>query len=187
MPMRRTTLILIISLVVVIAAGVGLYVTGYISLPTSNTNTTNTANIPLVNTSTNTATVTNTSLPSEVKGDTTLTGKLTIGGVALTISSMQYTTSHADVTASATSRLVMVYTDPIPVASVASVVDGMVAGMKVTYKGGEAEVRRYKVASDVVKNDRGYFLFEVPKTAGALTLVYGSDLNVQRVDVPAPK
>ncbi len=185
--MRRSTLILIVALVVVLGAAAALYLTGMLKLPTNNTNTsTQNENLPLVNSTTNTA-VTNSSLPANVQGDTILTGSLTIGGVKMTISSLQYTARYADVSASSGKQLVMVYTDPIPNASITAVVDGMTTDMKVTYTGGEAMVRRYKVASDTVKNDHGYFLFEVPKNAGALTLVYGADLSAQKLTIPAAK
>lgn len=182
--MRRSTLILLTVLAVVVSAG-GAYVwlmKDSLKLPwTSNSNTAvNTNTVAVVNT-TNTAT--SITLPTEVKGDTVASGTLKIGSVDVKISSQQKQVTADGVTADKGQTFLLVYFDAVEPANV-SVVDRGIRDVKVVNGVSSYPLLALKVASTYAKGDRGYLRFSIPEKATGLLLQLGSGTTLQTVTLP---
>lgn len=191
--MRRTTIILLAVLIVILGAGTYLWVTKTkIAVPwikESNTAVTNTANKNSASNSNTTVTPTppvNTSLPTEVKGDTAFSGTMSIGGVQLSLSSLQWTTSYNGLKPATGNKLLVIYIDPIPFMSVAAAMNGM-SQVSLSTSGGVISLLQNKIAGDSIKNDRGYLLFDVPTNAKDLFLQNGPGPTAQRLSIPVAK
>lgn len=183
--MRRTTLILIIVLVVVILGG-GAYLwmkKDTIQWPwISNTATNTTANNSNTVTHaqpTNT-TLVNASLPTEVKGDTEVSGKLAIGTIDLTISSQQKYASFNGDTAAKDQTILVVYFDQVQGSTVAAVDQGLRSAAVIDGKT-SYPVQVIKIANTAVKGDRGYLQFFVPAKSANLKLQLGSGTSLQSI------
>lgn len=184
--MRRTTLMLIIVLILIILGG-GAYLTytkTKIVFPWVNKATTTTTNNG-VTTTTNTV---NTSLktitlPTEVKGDTAVTGKLKIDTIELTISSQQKQTTIGAETADKGMTFLLVYFDPVAPTDVLAVDKGL---RQVKVNDGKADypVAGISVSSTTVKGGRGYMKFVIPTTATNLKLQLGTGATLQSVTLP---
>lgn len=173
--MRRTTLILIIVLAVVLLGGAGYlwWQRDSIVWPWNATSTTSTTNTSTTtNTTTNAAVVTNTTLPTEIKGDTDVTGTLTVGTVTVHISSQQKTDANNGQTADSGKTYLLVYFDALPSADVLAADQGL---RSVVVKSGTAtyNLESLKVASTAINGDRGYLQFTIPDAATNLKLVLG--------------
>ena len=190
--MRRTTLILLIVLAVVVIGG-GYYlatnkdkVTDLFNRNSNQTvNNTNQINTNRV-TNTSIAPV-NITLPVEVKGDTTLAGTLTVNGVTINLNSTLWTDSYLDLKAGEGKKLLLVYIDAVQPTQVAGLVGPITTNVSLLYQGGSSPVRRYKVASNQVKNDRGWLLFMVPAKATKIYLTNGTGPTAESVSIPGPK
>ncbi len=181
--MRRTTLILVIILIFVVLGGGGyLWVTHpAIVLPwASNTNSiTNTAT---TNTTTNTAPKTIT-LPTEVKGDTAVTGTFKLGQVTVTFNSQQKQATLDGVTADSGQTFLLVYFDGLSPADVVTVDQGL-RGAKLSDGHNTYSLLALKVASTYVTGDRGFLKFSMPDQATNLQLQLGSGATLQSVKLP---
>jgi len=188
--MSRTTKILLAVLAVMVV-GAGAYFamnwSKVTDLLNGNKNTAVVANTnaAVTNTTTNRATNLNVSLPSEVKGSVTLNGNLTVGGVKLHFGSLQWTNQYLDVKAATGKTLLVIFVDQLTAAQIAPVVDVLSQDVKLQVGGTSVDVRRFKIASDQIKNDRGYLLFEVPTNATNIALVRGSGPSSESVSIPA--
>lgn len=182
--MRRTTLILIIVLAVVLLGG-GAYVwlmRDSIELPwaattntTAVTNTATNTSLPTTNTSTTTA--------GEVKGETALTGTLTVGTAKLTLNSVTRNATVSGEQADAGKQFVVVYFDALEPALV-SVVDRGIREITVTDSKSTYALESLKVASTYAAGDRGYVRFVIPDTAKGLSLVFGTGATAQKIVLP---
>jgi hypothetical protein len=151
--------------------------------PNKNT-TTNSAVITNQPRNQNASYVTNVSAPVEVKGDTATSGTITVAGVALKISSVLRSPFYIDVTAAEGKTLMVVFIDPILSTQVAPVIDTIGSDIHLDFGTSSVSPRRTKIASDQIKNDRGYIIFEIPDSAKKLTLVSGSGPTAARLALP---
>ncbi len=180
--MPRTTLILVSLLVVVILGGAGyLWVTHTpITLPgakVTNVASTNT------NASVNTApSVIN--APVNAHGDTPLSGKLTVTGVEVAVSSLQRVATYEGAPADKDQTFLLVYIDPVKPEQVQAVnrallTDAHLLDGATTYK-----LLTLKVSSTLTLNDRGFLRFQVPTAAKNLKLGVGTGKDAQSVSLP---
>jgi len=144
-----------------------------------------------VTTNTNTAVVSNvnstlqvTNSPVEVKGTNAMTGKVTVGGVELTLNSYAKVDTINGVPADKGQTYLLIYFDAVAPASVSAVNQALIADAHllvgdVTYK-----LLALKVASTLVNNDRGSLQFMVPTTAQNTKLEIGTGASAQRVTLP---
>ncbi len=184
MALRRTTLILLIVLGVVIAAGVVLYfmfpdkVNEVLNRSTTtNTNTAVTAN---VNTS---ITPTNLSTTQDLSGDTALTASVKAGTTVVQFTSFDRVETFDQTPAPANQQYVVMYFEGVDGAATNAVFNALDTAQMVS---GNQRYSRdvLKVAANVVKNDRGYIVFIVPASSKNLTLEVGSGADVQSVKLP---
>lgn len=184
MAMRRTTLILLIVLVVVVIGAAALYLMFpdkvnevFSGKKTSNTNTTTTVN-------TNTVSVpTNLSTTQDLSGDTALTGSIKVGATTVSFTSFDRVDTFDQTPAPANQQYVIMYFEGIDGAATNAVFNALDTAQMVS---GDNRYSRgvLKVATNIVKNDRGYIVFVVPVDSQQLTLEVGSGANVQQVKLP---
>ena len=138
----------------------------------------------VTNTTSNTNTIVNATLPTEVKGDTAVTGKLTVNGVAVTISSFSKVGTFEGTQAEAGKIFVVLYIDAVKSADVISVKNGLQADAHLITNLETLPLASLKIASDTVSNDRGYMRFTASDKATGLVLEVGSGSTAQRVELP---
>lgn len=186
--MRRSTLILIIILAVVIIGGGAFFwlQKDTLTFPwdknTNTVTTTNTASVAVINTPTNTTPKTVT-LPTEVKGDTVVSGNLKVGDVNITVSSLQKQTTADGKTADKGQTYLLVFFDALEPTQIEAV-DAGLRGVTVSDGKTSYPLAGLKVASTYVKGDRGYMRFSIPDTAKTLTLQLGTGADKQTVKLP---
>lgn len=186
--MRRPILILIIVLaVILIGGGVYLWLTKTtITLPWSkltNTSTNTNSGVPVTITNTVNVNAKNVTLPSEVKGDTAVSGKLKVGDVEVNVSSLQKQTTSGNDTAEKGKTFLFVYFDPIAPTSVLAVDSGL-RGVHITDGKTTYAVASISVISTTVVGGRGYMKFIIPEGATNLKLQLGSGAALQSVPLP---
>lgn len=184
MVLRRTTLILLVVLTVLVVGAV----VGFIMFPErvkdalngkTNTNTTT----PTVTNTNSSTTPTNLSTPQDLNGDTPLTATLKFGTTELQFTSLDRLPTFDQIAAPEGQQYVVLYFEGIASAATAMVFDSLASAQLVD------GAKRYtpeklKVATDVVKNDRGYIVFITPSTAGKLMMEVGSGAEAQSVVLP---
>lgn len=180
--MRRSTLILIIVLILVLAgAGVWFWfnqgaLKSILNRSTVNTNTTTTGNL-------NRAPVTGT-IPNVVEGNQALTGTVKVHEVTVTLTSLLKTKSFESIGADKGKTYIVIYFQPVASTDVLKVKQGLEANAHVLAGTTVIPLDSIKVASDQVKNDRGYIKFVVLDTATNLQLEVGSGSAAQHVKLP---
>jgi|GEM_PF-2492926 len=187
----RTLTYLLIGLgVVVVGAGIYGYffrdrITEFFGQVTGNSNTVanGNSNNPALNV--NTVRFTNLSLAEEVKGSTSFNGKLTFSGTEVVLSSFSRMDVFSELNAAAGKTFLVVYIDQVTNAQATTIVGSISSSVSLDTSSGTVPLRRYKIANDEVKNDRGYLLFEIPTTAKNLTIVNGTGPLAQRVALPS--
>ncbi len=180
--MRRPILITVLIIVfLALVAGAYWFVVqqGKASWPwVSKTTTTTTTQ---TNT-TNTVTPKNVSLPTEVKGDTAVTGTLKAGTKTITISSQQkYATFNGSAVVSGKTYLV-VYFDAVAPAD-ALAIQSQIQSVSLSDGTTTYPLMYLKIASTTVKNDRGFFEYLIPTDAKNLQLQLGTDATKQTVTI----
>lgn len=185
MAIRRTTVILVSILALVVVAGVVLFMMfpdqarEALGGKSSTNSTTNTAT---QNSNTTTA-PTNLSTPQDLSGDTPLTATMKVGASTIVFSSLDRLNAFDQIPAPENQRFVVMYFEGLPAAETASVFEALAQAQLVD---GDKRYSpdKLKIATNVVKNDRGYLVFIVPTDAGKLVLEVGSGTEVQRVELP---
>lgn len=186
--MRRPTLILIIVLAVILIGG-ALYLwlsKTTVTLPwakTTNTTTNTNTGVPTTITNTVNTNKTNVTLPSEVKGDTAVSGKLKIDTIELNVSSLQKQTIDGAATAEKGKTYLFVYFDPVAPTEVLAVDAGLRA-VKVTDGTSTYSVINASVISTTVQGGRGFMKFLIPEDAKNLKLQLGTGAALQSVTLP---
>lgn len=182
MVMRRTTLILLAVLGVVVIGAVAMYFVFPDQvrnvLGGSNTNTTN------LNTTTNTSTTpTNLSTPQDLSGDTALTSTLKIGTGELQFSSLDRIGEFEQTPAPEGEEYIIMYFEGLD-ASLTSSAFTVLSAAQLVDGSKRYTPTKLKVATNVVKNDRGYIVFVAPTSVTKPVLEVGTGADVQRVELP---
>ncbi len=180
-------LLILISALVVAGIGGGLWYwmhrdqVGQALNGNQNTNatvSTNTGN-------TNRTTPTNLNLSSEQKGDIAMDEHATIGGVDLHFSSVSKVDSYEGDPAGVGNSFLVVYFDGLPSSKVLGVKQAIDTGaLTLTSAKGFGTIATVKVASDIVKNDRGYIKFIVKSDESGFSLNTGAGDNVHVLKLP---
>lgn len=184
--MRRTTLILLVALAVVIISG-GVYV--WLNRTQFQQTIANLSGTTKTNANTNAAVVTNVPLkvinaPVNAHGDTPLTGKLTINGVDLALTSLQRADTYQGTPAGANQTYLQIYIDPIKPEQVQAVNRTLLTNSHLTDGQTTYALQALKISSTLTLNDRGYFLFKIPTAAKNVQLVVGAGTTAQTVTLP---
>lgn len=183
--MRRSTLILLLVLAVIVLGG-GAYLwwqKDSLSWPWSTGTGANTNTVTNTVVNLNPPTNTNTTLPTEVKGEKPVTGTLTNGAITVTFNSQSRVKSSDGLTADKGETLLLLYFDPVAAVS-GSTVTAFLKDVRLTDGQNTYTLKALRVASATVTNDRGHLTFLVPDDAKNLVLELGSGATVQRVTVP---
>ena len=190
--MRRTTLFLLVGLlVVVLGAGAWFWLKrDVLSWPWQKdtvTNTTNT-NTVVVNNNVNqaNANVVLANLPVAVQGTTAASGSLKLGAVSATISSLQTFSTYSGITPATGKQLLIIFIDAVAPTDAAKVDVGMSG---VTLKVGKDSVglHRYKIATTQISGDRGFLAFDIPTNTKQATLVSTVAGATSQVDLTISK
>lgn len=179
--MSRTTLILI-TILAIVAIGGGAYLwlnKDSLSNPLSTTNTT-TNSTTTANTNTSTANL-NLSTADTLKGDKTLDTKLTVGGADIQVTSSLKAATYESVAAPAGKEFLVIYFEGISGDKVSVVDAALASGAHLLVGTTTVALTGIKVATNVVKNDRGYLKFIVPIGASNVNLEVGTGVSAQRV------
>ena len=185
--MSRTSKILIVILALAIVGGGGWLWWKKDSIVWPGTKFTNsqplvTNQSGVVTTITNTPAKTST-LPNEVKGDTKVEGVLKVGEIEVKISSMQRMTKADGFTADTGKSMLAVHFDQLAAVNGAAV-NAALQAIQLMEGKTSYPLQALKVASPLIKNDRGHMTFMIPTTASSLQLVLGTGADAQRVSLP---
>ncbi len=181
MAMRRTTVILLSILAVICIGGAGYLWATHTAIVVpwaKNTNTTN------LNITTNTSTTpTNLSTPQDLSGDTPLTSTLKLGTGELQFSSLDRIGEFEQTPAPDGQEYIIMYFEGLD-ASLTSSAFTVLSAAQLVDGSKRYTPSKLKVATNVVKNDRGYIVFVAPTSVTKPVLEVGTGADVQRVELP---
>lgn len=184
--MKRTTLILVSVLAVVLIGG-GIYfwmnqdkvknvLQGNQNSAAANTNT----GLENVNSASG-----NLNLPNEQKGDQSMDATGTVAGTSLHFSSASRVDSFEGDGAGDDQMFVVVYFDGVASDKVLPVKRAIESGeIKLMTNQGEGQIATIKVATTAFQNDRGYVKFSVGSGSGNFRLQVGTGTAVQEFELP---
>lgn len=182
MALPRRTLVLIVVLILAIAAAGAVWfmfpekIDSVFGGKKGGTNT----NIVVENTNTTTA---NLSTPQDLSGDTPLTATVKIGTTEVKFTSLDRLGNFDQTAAPANQQHLILYFEGLNPADTSTVFTAL-NGAQIVDGDKRYSIVSLKVASNIVKNDRGYAVFLIPTTTGKLTFEVGTGPDLQRVDLP---
>lgn len=182
--MSRPTLILLIVFIVVLTGG-GVYlwlnrdqVSQLTNRYRSTNGTADNTNSAAANTN---ASPTTRTLPSETRGSHTLSGKLTVAGVELKLTSFDALDSFLSEAAPQNKKFLIVFIDPLTADQVLKVKDTLNTDTHLTTTAGPIALSGLKLAGERVTNDRGYLKFVIPAGTKDVTVEFGTGQAAQRI------